>query len=77
MVKLACPGDRVVPTAPVEHANFETFWEPFTHGVGPAGAYASGLDPDRRAELRALCEARIPGEPFTIDAHAWAARGRR
>ena len=69
--------EQTVMSAPVEHTTFEAFWEPFTHGVGPAGTYASGLDPDRQAELRALCEARIPGEPFTIDAHAWAARGRR
>ena len=28
----------------VEHPTFEEWWEPFTLGVGPAGAYAAGLD---------------------------------
>ncbi len=69
--------EQTVMSAPVEHADFESFWEPFTHGVGPAGAYVSRLDPDRLAKLRAACRALIPGEPFTIDAKAWAARGRR
>jgi SAM-dependent methyltransferase len=69
--------EQTVMSAPVEHASFETFWEPFRHSVGPAGAYVSGLDPGRQAELRAMCRARIPVEPFTIDARAWAARGRR
>lgn len=69
--------EQTVMSAPVEHATFEAFWEPFTHSVGPAGTYVSGLDPDRQADLRTLCRARIPSEPFTIDARAWAARGRR
>jgi SAM-dependent methyltransferase len=69
--------EQTVMSAPVEHADFEAFWEPFTHGVGPAGTYLSRLDPDRLAKLRAACKALIPGEPFTIDAQAWAARGRR
>lgn len=69
--------EQTVMSAPVEHADFESFWEPFTHGVGPAGSYVSRLDPDRLAKLRAACRALIPGEPFTIDAQAWAARGRR
>ena len=34
-------GDRRVPS-------FEDWWEPFTLGVGPAGAYAKALD-ERRA----------------------------
>ena len=28
----------------VEYASFDDWWEPFTLGVGPAGAYAAGLD---------------------------------
>ena len=30
----------------VEHASFEEWWEPFTLGVGPVGAYLAGLDAD-------------------------------
>jgi SAM-dependent methyltransferase len=69
--------EQTVLSAPVEHVSFEAWWQPFLRSVGPAGTYASGLDPDRQAKLRTLCLARIPGEPFTIDARAWAARSRR
>jgi hypothetical protein len=31
----------------VEHATFEDWWEPFTLGVAPSGAYVAGLEPDR------------------------------
>jgi ubiquinone/menaquinone biosynthesis C-methylase UbiE len=59
----------------VEHPTFEEWWEPFTLGVGPAGAYAKGLDPERQAELRERCRALHPESPFTVTARAWAARG--
>ncbi len=35
-----------------EHTGFDEWWEPYTGGVGPAGAYLAGLDTDRQAELR-------------------------
>jgi len=50
-------------------------WEPFSGGVGPAGAYVAGLDGDTRTELRERCRALLPAPPFTITAQAWAARG--
>jgi SAM-dependent methyltransferase len=59
----------------IEHPSFEDWWEPFTLGVGPAGAFAAGLDPGRQAELRELCRERIPEPPFVLRASAWAARG--
>jgi SAM-dependent methyltransferase len=59
----------------VEHARFEDWWEPFTLGVGPSGAYVAGLEPDRCAALRELCQERLPKPPFVISAKAWAARG--
>ena len=59
----------------VEHATFEEWWEPFTLGVGPAGAYAVGLDPEQQAELRERCRQQLPEAPFTLSARAWAARG--
>jgi SAM-dependent methyltransferase len=59
----------------VEHPTFEQWWEPFTLGVGPAGAYAKGLDAERQAELRERCRALQPEAPFTVTARAWAARG--
>ena len=59
----------------LEHPTFEDWWEPFTLGVGPAGAYAAGLDPQRLAQLRELCRELAPAEPFVLTARAWAARG--
>jgi SAM-dependent methyltransferase len=59
----------------LEHATFDGWWEPFTHGVGPAGDYLASLDADRRTELRERCRAQISAEPFVVAAVAWAARG--
>jgi SAM-dependent methyltransferase len=59
----------------LEHPTFESWWEPFTRGVGPAGAYLASLDADRRAELREDCRRRVHSEPFVVSAVAWAARG--
>lgn len=63
-------------SANLEHASFDAWWEPFTHGVGPAGSYATSLDPERQAELRERCRSLLPVAPFVITARAWAARGR-
>jgi SAM-dependent methyltransferase len=59
----------------VEHATFEEWWEPYTLGVGPAGAYVAGLDPGRREALRERCRTRLPEPPFVLSARAWTARG--
>jgi SAM-dependent methyltransferase len=61
--------------ADLEMPTFDSWWDPFTRGVGPAGAYVAKLDPERQAALRARCRAVLPEEPFTITARAWAARG--
>jgi SAM-dependent methyltransferase len=60
----------------VEHPSFEEWWEPFTKGVGPAGAYVATLDAPRRAALEARCREALPAAPFSITARAWAAVGR-
>jgi SAM-dependent methyltransferase len=67
--------DESALTVSVEHPTFEEWWEPFTMGVGPAGAYVARLDPEQRAALRDRCRERLPDPPFTIEARAWAARG--
>jgi len=59
----------------LEHATFEAWWEPFTRGVGPAGAYMASLDEDRRTDLRDRCRRRVTAEPFVTTAVAWATRG--
>jgi len=62
-------------SADLEHATFDAWWEPFTQGVGPAGAYVASLNEKREADLRESCRARLPRAPFVIAARAWAARG--
>jgi SAM-dependent methyltransferase len=67
--------EESVLSASLEHSSFEEWWEPYTRGVGPAGAYVTALDPERQAELRETCRALIPSAPFVVTARAWAARG--
>jgi len=75
----AAAGLREIEEIPLEvsseHQTFEDWWEPYTFGVGPAGAFAAGLDSERQAELRELCRERLPEAPFVLTASAWAARG--
>jgi hypothetical protein len=59
----------------IAHPTFEEWWDPFTLGVGPAGAYVASLEDERRAELRERCRAELPQAPFVVEARAWAARG--
>ena len=49
-------GELVVSA---EYEGFEDLWEPFTAGVGPAGAYAVSLDPERQAALREEYQRRL------------------
>jgi SAM-dependent methyltransferase len=63
-------------TASLPHETFAEWWQPFTGGVGPAGAYVAGLDAERQTALRERCRTRLPSGPFTVTALAWAARGR-
>jgi ubiquinone/menaquinone biosynthesis C-methylase UbiE len=63
----------------VAYESFDEYWEPFTLGVGPAGAYCASLDPDAREALRAGCFSRLgsPAGPFSLGARAFAVRGTR
>ena len=63
-------------TVRVRHASFERWWEPFTLGVGPAGAYVASLPPDRRSALRDQCRRQLTAGPIEISATAWAATAR-
>ena len=60
----------------VDYADFDEWWTPYTHGVGPAGAYVAGLDEPRREALRARCAELLPAAPFRVDARAWCMRAR-
>ena len=59
----------------LEHPTFDAWWEPFTRGVGPAGAHLASLDAGQRITLREECRRRVPSEPFMVTAVAWVARG--
>ena len=67
--------DETALSVSVEHPTFEEWWEPFTFGIGPVGAYIAGLDPERRHRLREACRATLPAAPFVLTAQAWTARG--
>jgi SAM-dependent methyltransferase len=60
----------------VQHDSFDEWWEPFTLGVGPAGALVAGLDAEATKELREHCRRLLGDGPIVIPARAWAARGR-
>jgi SAM-dependent methyltransferase len=60
----------------LQHETFEEWWEPYTLGVGPAGAFAASLDADGQAELRERCRALLPAAPFVLSPMVWAVRGR-
>lgn len=55
----------------VPYNSFDEWWEPYTQGVGPAGAYTAGLTSAHREALRTRCAERFPTAPFTIPATAW------
>lgn len=60
----------------VEHPSFDDWWEPFTLGIGPAGAYYGALDPEQQTHVRDVCSATLSPGKLVIEARAWAARGR-
>lgn len=73
---------RVATEAIVVRAAYEDFadlWEPFTHGVGPAGAYCAGLTDGEREALAAEYHRRLgsPRGAFELSARAWMVRGNR
>jgi SAM-dependent methyltransferase len=59
------------------YTGFDDLWEPFTFGVGPAGAYLAKLSPEQREQLRMELFKRLgePSGPFTLSATACAVRG--
>jgi ubiquinone/menaquinone biosynthesis C-methylase UbiE len=73
-------GLRDVETAElsvtVTHPTFEEWWQPYLHGVGPAGEAIAGLDADTRARLEQVLRRNLGDGPFDVTAVAYAARGR-
>jgi SAM-dependent methyltransferase len=61
-----------------EYESFDDLWEPFTLGVGPAGAYAAALAPELQGRLKADYRRRlaVPDAGFRLTARAWYAVGK-
>src|SRR5262245_27360313 len=61
------------------YPSFNDYWESFTKGAGPGGAYVVSLSADRRRQLEARMRKRLLGDrqdgPFTLTARAWCVRG--
>lgn len=57
-------------------ARFADWWEPYTLGVGPGGAYVARLDQAGRDALQGRCAQLLPSEPFEVSAMAWCVRAR-
>lgn len=62
-------------TVHVPFASQDEWWEPYTLGVGPAGAYVARIDEATRELLRARCQDLLPPAPFERSASAWCVRG--
>jgi SAM-dependent methyltransferase len=60
-------------------SSFNDYWEPFTKGAGPGGAFVVSLSQDRRQLLETRMRKRLLGDrqdgPFTLTAKAWCVRG--
>ena len=61
------------------YSSFDEYWDPFTRGAGPGGAYVVSLSQDRRQQLEARLRKRLLGDrqdgPVTLEAKAWCVRG--
>jgi ubiquinone/menaquinone biosynthesis C-methylase UbiE len=68
--------ERGVLSVSVHHESFEQWWEPYTLGVGPAGAYVKSLDEEHRAALREHCRELLPERSFDITSHVWTVRAQ-
>jgi SAM-dependent methyltransferase len=63
-------------TVTVRYTSVQQWWEPYTLGVGPAGAHVAALAEPEREALRRRCVELLPAAPFDIDATAWCVVGR-
>ncbi len=62
-------------TVEVPYADSDDWWQPYTLGVGPAGAYVAGLDASGREELRRRAVRELGDGPGVVAATAWVAFG--
>jgi SAM-dependent methyltransferase len=66
---------------PTVFADFADYWQPLLAGnSGPVPSYCAAIGSDRRAELRAALEQRLPRQDdgsIALSARAWAVRGSK
>ncbi|WP_183099934.1 class I SAM-dependent methyltransferase [Nocardioides pelophilus] len=67
--------EETLLTVRLTFATFEDWWEPFTLGVGPAGAYVNGLNQIERAGLVGALREEYGDGPLVVEAGAWTATG--
>jgi SAM-dependent methyltransferase len=70
--------EESVISASADYDDFDDWWDPFMHGIGPHAAHVASLGEEQHAEIRQRCRELLgdPQGPFTLDARAWFARGR-
>ncbi len=62
----------------MDFPDFDSYWNPFLGGTGPAPIYVGSLDPASREQLRLQLKRRIASTTdgaFDLTARAWAVRG--
>jgi SAM-dependent methyltransferase len=63
-------------TVAVAHPTFDDYWEPFELRVGPTAHYLTRLPQAELERLKGYVREELPEPPFTLEARAWAVRGR-
>lgn len=61
-------------TVTVPYPSFVDWWEPYTLGVGPAGAYLAEVDVATRDRVHRRCLELLPEGAFDVVAGAWCMR---
>jgi len=67
--------EETLLTVRLDFATFEEWWQPFTLGVGPAGAYVQSLNQIERVGLEDALREELGDGPFAVEAGAWTATG--
>ena len=67
-------AEQSLLTVTVPYPSFEDWWEPYTLGVGPAGAYLAEADVVSRDRIHRRCREMLPEGAFDVVAGAWCVR---
>ncbi len=63
-------------TVTVSYSSFDEWWQPYTLGVGTAGAHVARLTEAERTTLQDECRRILPSAPFDLTAAAWCVKAR-